>query len=253
MADDIRNWSENGVYKDLVTFERHLAALSDVVVIFVESAGSIAELGAFSHVDDLRAKIVAFVQNSHYDDNRSYIKLGPLAYLDELDNTSVNAFPWEFSKRSSALHVPSIRSDISSIIDTIIGRAESRHSQESFKSDRLDHRLLLTYDLVCLMFALTSHEIRKFLLKLGIECDKKEVEQFLFILERLGFIIGQKYGNPYYYVPKEDGQFVRYGLRNPDDDFRRMELQQQINNFYRAEDPNRVKAINRATKRGVKL
>ena len=252
MADDIRNWSENGVYNNLVIFERHLAALADVVVIFVESAGSIAELGAFSHVDDLRTKILAFVQNSHYDDKRSYIKLGPLAYLEDLDNQSVNAFPWEFSKRSSTLRVSSIRPDIPSIIENIVNRAERRHAEESFKSDRLDHRLLLTYDLICLMFALTAHEIRNFLLKLGIECEKKEVQQFLFILERLGFIIGQKYSNPYYYVPKEDGRFIRYGRLKPDDEFRRIPLQQQINDYYRTEDPNRIKAINLATKRSTK-
>ena len=251
MADDIRRWSENGVYTDLVTFETHLAALADVVVVFVESAGSIAELGAFSHLAEVRTKVLAFVQNSRYDDTRSYIKLGPLAFLEQQDDQSVNAYPWEVTKKSNQLRVSSIRSDIESIAANIVNRAERPHFEETFEPNRIAHRLLLTYDLVCLMFALTRDEVHKCLEGVGMICNKREVEQFLFILERLGFIVEQKYGHTQYFVPKMDGKFIRYKFRASHVPFRRMAFQQTINEYYRSEDPNRIKAINRATKRNL--
>lgn len=61
--------------------ESDLAALSDMVIIIVESAGTFAELGAFSHVEDLRRKLLAIV-DAKYQHDKSFVNTGPIHWID---------------------------------------------------------------------------------------------------------------------------------------------------------------------------
>lgn len=62
--------------------EADLAALSDLVVIIVESPGTFAELGAFSHVEALRKKLLPIV-DVQYRGANSFINTGPIRWIDE--------------------------------------------------------------------------------------------------------------------------------------------------------------------------
>ncbi len=66
--------------KDLISLEGLLASSVDIVVILVHSAGTIAELGAFtSHVKLLKKLLV--VIEPKYKTKQSFINLGPLRLL----------------------------------------------------------------------------------------------------------------------------------------------------------------------------
>jgi hypothetical protein len=62
--------------------ERDLAALADLVVVIVESAGTFAELGAFSISDELRKKLLPIV-DKQYEGELSFISTGPLQWIDD--------------------------------------------------------------------------------------------------------------------------------------------------------------------------
>lgn len=61
--------------------ESDLAALSDLIVIIVESPGTFAELGAFSHVEALRKKLLPIVDRQYRGAN-SFINTGPIRWID---------------------------------------------------------------------------------------------------------------------------------------------------------------------------
>jgi len=61
--------------------ESDLAALSDLIVIIVESPGTFAELGAFSHVTSLRKKLLPIVDRQYRGVN-SFINTGPIRWID---------------------------------------------------------------------------------------------------------------------------------------------------------------------------
>lgn len=61
--------------------ESELAALSDLVVIVVESPGTFAELGAFSHVDSLRKKLLPIL-DLEFRNESSFINTGPIRWID---------------------------------------------------------------------------------------------------------------------------------------------------------------------------
>lgn len=65
--------------------ESDLAALSDLVIIIVESPGTFAELGAFSHVEALRKKLLPIV-DVQYQGTNSFINSGPIRWIDQESN-----------------------------------------------------------------------------------------------------------------------------------------------------------------------
>jgi hypothetical protein len=62
--------------------ESDLAALSDLIIIIVESPGTFAELGAFSHVPELRRKLLPIVDRRYRGVN-SFINTGPVRWIDK--------------------------------------------------------------------------------------------------------------------------------------------------------------------------
>ncbi|MDX2469931.1 MAG: retron St85 family effector protein, partial [SAR324 cluster bacterium] len=65
---------------DLLSIENELAEYSDCVVIILESAGTFAELGAFSNNEKLVKKILV-VNDSKFKDEKSFINEGPIQKL----------------------------------------------------------------------------------------------------------------------------------------------------------------------------
>jgi hypothetical protein len=65
--------------------ESDLAELSDLVIIIVESPGTFAELGAFSHVEALRKKLLPIV-DIQYRGSNSFINTGPIKWIDQESN-----------------------------------------------------------------------------------------------------------------------------------------------------------------------
>jgi len=67
---------------DALQMEGHLAKLADLVIIIVESAGTLTELGAFSLSDPLRRKLLPIV-DERYRGDTSFIANGPLKWIDK--------------------------------------------------------------------------------------------------------------------------------------------------------------------------
>lgn len=76
-------WAEISARTDLnsLQMEDQLAQVADILVIIVESEGTIAELGAFSSSEIHRRKLLPIV-NSKYENDRSFIQTGPLSWVE---------------------------------------------------------------------------------------------------------------------------------------------------------------------------
>jgi hypothetical protein len=101
LAEAINRWfdresfSGDDTFSDLLEAEEYLADLSDTILIFVESEGSIAELGAFTASDAVRPKVVAII-NSTFDES-SFISDGPVRRLRFYDHSAVYSHAWDHS------------------------------------------------------------------------------------------------------------------------------------------------------------
>jgi hypothetical protein len=73
---------------DLLSLENLLADSVDVVVVIPESAGSIAELGAFANNEKLRNKMVC-VLDKKYERDKSFINQGPVKLIKRGNNKAI--------------------------------------------------------------------------------------------------------------------------------------------------------------------
>jgi hypothetical protein len=79
---------------NLLTLEHLLADGVTAIVIVLESAGALTELGIFSANDRLRKKLIV-LQDKRYARDRSFIQLGPIRLLKEENKTSVITMDFE--------------------------------------------------------------------------------------------------------------------------------------------------------------
>ena len=87
-------FNKDNAFPDLFELENYLAHLADVIVLFVESPGSIAELGAFAASDTLRPKLLA-VRNTFYASEQSFIADGPIRKIWNTNEESVQSYTWD--------------------------------------------------------------------------------------------------------------------------------------------------------------
>lgn len=220
LAEDANRWSRAAEHYDqLLALENDLAYLSAVIMLFVESPGSIAELGAFSNVLPLRKKLVAILEHS-YQDEESFIQDGPVASLKKYDSDSVMFYPWlgrcnEHGNRP--LERDRALETVDCLLEWLCNPKSSIVKEEKFNPEDAGHCILLVADLVKLGVIVTISEISVLLAGVGLENVCQHLKKYLFLLEKLKLIAKTQYGNHTYYLSlTPPNEFVRYSLKLKD-------------------------------------
>lgn len=194
LAEDFKNWHIG--YDNLSEFENDIASLSSYIVIILESAGSIAELGLFYANHNLKSKLIVIIREEHYNSN-SFIKLGLIQPLKCVKNDSVYVYKLA-SKDIEKITVTEIREIVGDVHDFV--KNVPRISKFN-KSDR-GHVLYLIFQLIDLFHALKKTEIEECLLCL--EISNMELNSGLYILESLSFIRCVRKSNIDFYITQID-------------------------------------------------
>lgn len=193
--EEISDWHSDGVFKDLVSFERELANICALVVIIIESAGAMVELGAFSQLPELAEKSVTICSSSFTNDE-SFINLGILRFLEQKDSFRVKRYPWE------VLDPASITVEI---VDDVIADIESELSRlpesSMFRFEDGESCTVLISELIRLFGALKEGEIFGYLNICGFCISNDQLRGKLFLLQRFRIIRVEKYSDATFYVP----------------------------------------------------
>jgi hypothetical protein len=244
LAEDFKDWMHDSVYDELFTFEQHLASLSSAIVIFVESAGSIAELGAFSQLDGVKEKLIIFVPTELYEKD-SFIKLGPIKYLEGAFQGSVRTYPWRTveSAHGSRVDVTSLTDCVDEICDAISETLGEVRVQRKFNSAGIRDQMLLVRDVLSQLIGLKLHEIADYILEMGIKIETARLRQYLFVLKTLKLIRSVPRGKDRYYVATDSRRFIRYGMKYGLPKIDRERLQSEVAAYYKNIDGPRFKAL----------
>jgi len=231
LAEDIKDWWRSDRYTDLITFECDIAELSGLIVIFVESAGAIAELGAFSQLPSIQKKLLVFVDETHSKTD-SFIQLGPIKFLESHFDDSVAYFNWiDHSEDSeNTLDLKLIEDCADEIIDDVNRAFDKKDHSELFSCEKNRHQMFVACDLIDVMHALTIKEIIKYLASFNIEIKKKRLKQYLYVLEKFDFISVIKRGSITFYVSQHKQEFVEYSTKTKID---RQRLKYDIAEYYK--------------------
>ncbi|MFZ1085479.1 MAG: retron St85 family effector protein [Terracidiphilus sp.] len=223
LAEEAATWYLSTKYFDnLVDLEEQIAALSTLILLIVESPGSMTELGAFSFVESLRNKLYVVLEESYQDDH-SFIVLGPIEKIKregESDRSRYYTYEWFNESNSPNIDADRARKASQQIVEEILEPAFSQISKtEQFDSENVGHRMLLVADLVSIGGALLVSEIMELLTGFNVTVNNQiiardKVEQYLFILDNLKLLKKQHAGNCDYYVQiGEDLKFINYSAR----------------------------------------
>ena len=264
LAEEAAEWYHNPIsegFSNLVDLEVRIAALSKLILLIVESPGSMAELGAFSFVDSLRMKLHAVLEGA-YQDHRSFIMDGPIARIkveseSESDSESGGFYTFEWLSRSKRPKIVPRSAELASekIVKQVIEPTVNAPTR-SEKFDRLNagHKMLLIADLVSLGGALRLPEIVELASGLGLETPRKELHQYLFLLQKLHFFGKTHEGKDDYFVQADASlKFVSYE-RSAGGQFDRVRLRSDLQAalMERPNYQNRLRAFDTAKKKASK-
>lgn len=178
VPENFKNWNHFGIYNDLLSFEEDVCSLVDTVLIFLESAGSIAEFSAFIKHREIAPKLLIIFNGEEEED--SFIRLGLIRYLE-------NRYPGTAPVITS--RGPSLSRDESKfIIEEINRRRNLIPRLPIFNPTNTRHWLYLIIDFIDIMQVARISDIVGFLSSAGFTQKKKRVEQLLLALKNVGLI-----------------------------------------------------------------
>lgn len=256
LAEQANKWAKAGKHYDhLLQLEGDLAHLSAVILLLVESAGSIAELGAFSYDPILFEKLIAVLEYK-YQAEESFIQDGPVAKLNDAGRGAAPVYRWlgapdEFGRRR--LDENGAADAVRQLVALLSKRMADITKEEQFNKIKGGHLILLVCDLIQLGVIVRFTEVNSMLAGLGVDLATKALARYLFLLEKLELIYERKYGNIIYYIGTSSRtEYVRYAFKTDSKAGRktaeRVRLQSDISKTLVPLDPDRKRALAAFTK-----
>lgn len=202
LAEDAEPLTTDAGYPDLLSFESDIAQIVGLIVLFVESAGSFAELGAFSALETIAPNLLAVILD-HYYDQKSFIKNGPIKYLEERHGEeAVLSLEIASLDMKTATDVASANSKelAKSLEETIVFRMERLAKWRAFDPSSEGHKILIMTGLCQEYGALTQTELRKLLQLLNVHIEPARLKNFIYCSELLGWVKMIRKGHQKYVV-----------------------------------------------------
>jgi hypothetical protein len=184
-----------------LALESELAKLADLVIIIVESPGTFAELGAFSNTDDLRAKLLAIVDDKFKPPQKSFIALGPIQWIE-----------------AESFFKPTIYAPLESILSAVgevqerISRIKRVPTKVSNLAEDPKHLLLFICDLVSIIYPTTAEIVEAYFVRIAtVPLDPLAVVMFLALGKAMGILDLINVDSKTYYFPaRNDGNLKPY-------------------------------------------
>ena len=245
IPEDFKDWLHDSVYPDLLTFESDLAETSSLVIIALESPGSIAELGSFSVNSGLRDKTIIIISEHHHN-QASFITLGPLRLLPE---NNVFSYPYNHNNLGDTLDIY-----LDDLVENITDNLSNINKTESFNIEKNGHIALAIYELVLIFKALKLSEVKEYLKVIGITKKSLVIKRLLFLLEKLSLVTKKRRGNVDYYIALEKDSRVKFTSKDSDKGFDRNAAILGVSQYYASSNKEKMRkrVIEEATTEGRK-
>lgn len=238
--EEIQDWHSDAVFSDLISFERALASICSLLVIILESPGSLVELGAFSQLPELSEKSVVIL-SSEYSDDKSFINFGIIRFLAKKNASRVKTYPWIVKSPTS------IDAEIvSDAIADIQLELDKCPASSQFNVERDAHCMVMISELLRLFIALKEQEIAKYLEYCGFSTTPEQLRGNLFLLKSLKFVRTLKYSDATFYLSgSESFHRLRFAAKDRTKQIDTLRIGAQCLEFYKSESKhkNRHRAI----------
>lgn len=207
LAEEFKDYFKEHAYADLLTFEDDIAQISSIIIIFLESPGSLVELGLFCSKQKYFNKLLIIAPHHEVENEDSFIYLGPLNHIRKHSDNSVLIYPFPSCDEGySNIHVDDL-------IANFLEKKSGLKKTSAFNSDDSGHLALLICEIIRLSYPILITEIEYVMMSLDIDISRSVVSRLLYLMNKLGLVNHYDYGgNRYYYPAPGDEKYVRFGL-----------------------------------------
>lgn len=239
-------------YSDLLRFETDLSQIVSLILLFSESAGSLAELGAFAVVEPIAKRLLVVIEDVYYN-APSFIKNGPLTLLErEYGEECVLVI--DRAELGIAEDGNCLAIDVGllgqRVLPTAIARLEALHEFDKFDKTNNGHIIMLITGLVQQYGALTITEIQQQLEALGVGATVPSLIKLVYCAIFVDWIKKVKKGNHTYYVAVPLDSAMDFSFKKPKrvakgaySKFDKLKWRSDIRLFWAEHDPPRARAI----------
>lgn len=225
-------------YKELVSFENDIAALSDLVVLFPEGPGSFAELGAFTAYPSITEKLLVVIQ-AKYINKSSFIFKGPIAFLKNSNERSVFSITnTETGIRGSDFSGVNPSKVLSLLRPHIDDRLEQAKDRTTFQKREFSHHCKLYVGLLREFSVLKDHELIELFTAFGVNLSKKKLEKITFCCRCVGWASTGQSGFDRVHFALNEKEAARLTLGGEMKDKLRRRI--DIRSHWQESDPTRI-------------
>jgi hypothetical protein len=243
LAEKAEPLTADAGYHDLLSFESDIAQIVGLILLFAESAGSLAELGAFAALESIAPSLLAVLCSAHYD-AKSFIRNGPVAYLEDkhgdesvhvLDCTEIGL---DDEGRIVTLDFAAFSA---SMFAVVANRLQARPEWSKFNPSLSGHAILLIVGLCHEYGALTQREIRALISSAGVTDIR--FDNHIYCATLLGWLKRVRKGNHVFYVASTFDASINYHFEEKAAYRDKVRWRADLRAFWKAKDPSRLKAI----------
>lgn len=228
LAENFKDYFKENAYKDLLVFEDEIANISTLILIFLESAGSLVELGMFCSKPNFYKKLIIVAPQKEIEAEDSFIYLGPLEHIRKKDPSSVAIYPWPLPNSEDYE-----KDHLEDLMSCIENKLKLSPSNVEFDSANSGHLALLIFEIIRLSYPILVGEIELSIIALEINIDESEVYRHIYLLTKLNMISMHQYSSYKYYYPLlPDVKTINFGKSKEDKVSDANKIKMSINNSY---------------------
>lgn len=196
------DWDKFEGYSNLIDFEKDAGNLSRTIVLFSESPGSFAELGAFCMDDVLSERLFVVIGKEHYQDT-SFIANGPIKRIERHNTDAICVV--------EAVAPGAIQGELEEVADDLTVKINCAPKSASFDPNRERDQFLLVADMVELFGALTEKELQVLVKVMGVQIAHERLDKVLQQLVRFELVERVVKGTKRFFVPpRERAWYLNY-------------------------------------------
>ncbi len=232
LAESFKDYFKENIFSDLLVFEDEIASVASLILIFLESPGSLVELGMFCSRPGFYKKLLIVAPQEQTESEDSFIYLGPLEHIRRKEENSVVIYPWPSNEK-----VEYNIEYLNDLLGHVSDKLNMASHQVAFVYENSGHVALLVYEIIRLSYPILIGEIELALCALNLDIKEAEVRRHLYILSKLGMISHNFYSNYTYYYPMlRELKTINFGRDKEDKILDALSIQMSINQSYIMEE-----------------
>lgn len=230
-------------YADILEFESDLAQITELIILFCESAGSFTELGSFATVEEIAKRLLVVIRDLYVEAN-SFITLGPITNLRNKHDHSVYVIEDEVvgikDNSHENMNLKAFRDALNLPLKL---RFEKDREPTTFNAERAGHIIKLAVGLIQEYGALKFNEISETLKLFKVDITDERLRAFLLCARTVGWITSREKGFDEFYVALDGDDAATFTLTENAKHKNRRRRRSMIREHWENNEPSRFRAI----------